>query len=363
MRYGDYMGREADQQHLVEELRRERLLDIEQRLRAYRRAAFAVLALSLIATGPWVGWWPLIPLAVALAAFAVADRFMEKSPHPHRWAAGGWAISPFVIALSIGLTGGPDSPALGWMALPAVTLSARFEIRGVITGLAYMLVLLAASTVGVDPGGAADAPEFGIFAAALVLAVTLLGGAVVQSDREHRREAVLDPLTGLLNRTALAQRVSELEQQSRQAGRREAWIGCLVADIDNFKQVNDTHGHATGDAVLQGVAYTMRNALRAFDLIYRVGGEEFFVLLPGADSEKTVEIAERLRAAVAAAPEGGVDVTVSFGAAACCGDFEFMALYEQADSALFEAKRAGRNRVISSTPVANSLSVHATGDV
>lgn len=354
------MVREDDQRQLVDQLRRERLMDIEKRLRPYRRAAFAVLALALIASGPMLGWWPLIPLALALAAFGASDRLMERSPYPERWAAAGWAISPLVIAASIMLTGGPESPALPWLALPAVTLGARFETRGVTLGLLYILGLLALSTFAVDLDTTLDKPEFPIFTGALILAVALLGGAVVQSDRQHRREAVLDPLTGLLNRTALAQRVGELEQQSRQ-GTREAWVGCLVADVDNFKLINDEHGHGIGDAVLQGVAYRMRNALRAFDLIYRIGGEEFVVLLPGADLEKAAEIAERLRETVAAQPEGGVEVTVSVGAAASCGEFDFQRLYGEADAALYEAKRAGRNRVVSSTPVANSLPGHAAG--
>ena len=346
------MARKADQRRLAEQLRRERLLDIEERLRPYRRGAFGVLAIALIASGPWVGWWPVIPLVIAGAAFSASDRLMERSLRPQRWAAAAWAISPAVIAASIVLTGGPDSPALPWLALPAVTLGARFETRGVLAGLFYTLVLLAASTFLVDPTGALDNPEYVIFAGALVLAVTLLGGAVVQSDREHRREAVLDPLTGLLNRTALAQRVAELEQQSRQS---DSWIGCLVADIDHFKRINDTHGHAVGDAVLQGIAYRLRNSLRAFDLIYRVGGEEFVVILPGADEHKTREIAERLRESVCAEPETGVPVTVSFGAAAVRGGFNFQTLYTRADSALYDAKRGGRNRVISAAPLPETV--------
>jgi diguanylate cyclase (GGDEF)-like protein len=87
------------------------------------------------------------------------------------------------------------------------------------------------------------------------------------------------------------------------------------------------------------------------------------VLLPGADIDKTVEIAERLRDCIEREPEGKLTVTVSFGAAAACGEFDVRDLYERADAALLEAKRAGRNRVVSAQPLANSLSDHAAGVV
>ncbi len=113
------------------------------------------------------------------------------------------------------------------------------------------------------------------------MSTVILSGALVESDRAHRRRSTLDPLTGLFNRNALEQRLSELEGQptSEEEGLSHALLLC---DLDNFKHVNDRLGHAAGDAVLQDVAYTMRAALRAGDSIYRVGGEEILVVLPGA---------------------------------------------------------------------------------
>ena len=96
--------------------------------------------------------------------------------------------------------------------------------------------------------------------------------------------AVIDPLTGLLNRSAFAQRLVELQHQIDQGA--ESSLGFLMADIDHFKRINDEHGHPVGDAVLRDVAYAMRSELRAFDLIYRLGGEEFAILLPGADVDE-----------------------------------------------------------------------------
>jgi diguanylate cyclase (GGDEF)-like protein len=330
---------------LAAQLRYERLLDMESRLGAFRRRAFVVLALALIASGPWIGFWFLVPLAAALVASTVADRLVRARRHAHRWAAFGWCVSGVMIAVSVALTGAEESPAVMWMALPAVTLGARFELRGVLFGVAFLLGLLLLATFALDPQGVLDRPDRVIFAIALVVATAIFSGATQASDREHRREAVLDPLTGLLNRSAMLNRFEELEQL---AGHGEhASLGLIVADLDHFKRINDEHGHPAGDAVLTDVAYAMRKALRAFDLVYRVGGEEFVVLLPGADLDRTLEVGERLRAAVAAQRTGEIAVTMSLGAAAARGSgVRFLDLYGAADAALYRAKREGRDRVV-----------------
>ena len=329
---------------LGDQLRRERLLDMETRLARVRRRAFVVLALSLVASGPWLGYWFLVPLAAAGVGFAATDHVMRAARRPERWAAVGWAIAPVAIAVSVGLTGGADGPALGWFALPVVTLGARFEGRGVRRGVAYTLALIVAVGLAGDRAALLDDPSRLIAAVALVIAIAILTDATAQSEREHRRGAVMDPLTGLLNRSALIQRFQELEHQAHQHG--DAPLGFLIADIDHFKAVNDEHGHPVGDAVLKDAAYEMRKALRAFDLIYRFGGEEFVVLLPGAGLAETVEAGERLRRAVRDCTSHGVRVTLSVGAATATGAaVSFTALYADADAALLRAKRAGRDRV------------------
>jgi diguanylate cyclase (GGDEF)-like protein len=336
--------RDLTEESLTDQLRRERLLDMEARLGPVRRQAFAVLALALIAAGPWLGFEFLIPLFAALAGFAIADRRLRRSPRPELWAALGWALAPLIIAVSAALTGAAESPALMWLALPVTTLGARFDPRGVRIGVGYTIALLLAVTVGLDYATVLAHPEDLIFPFALITSMAILGGAALQSEREHRRVAVIDPLTGLLNRAAFAQRMGELQHQIDRGG--ESSLGFLIADIDHFKRINDEHGHPVGDAVLRDVANAMRSELRSFDLIYRLGGEEFAVLLPGADLEKTREIAERLRAAVARSSTGGVSVTMSLGAGAIAGsDVRLAQLYAQADVALYEAKRGGRNRI------------------
>jgi diguanylate cyclase (GGDEF)-like protein len=149
----------------------------------------------------------------------------------------------------------------------------------------------------------------------------------------------------MLNRNALQSRATELAQQSALSGEP---IGLILADLDHFKQVNDSLGHATGDAVLKDVSYVLRKQLRAFDLAYRLGGEEFLVLLPGADADQTLSLAEELREAVSASSvAGGVDVTLSLGVSASGrGEaFDYAVVFAEADAALYEAKRLGRDRV------------------
>jgi diguanylate cyclase (GGDEF)-like protein len=344
------VGREADAPKeslaaIRDEARRERLIDMELRLRPYRIACFAILAVGLVGFSSQLGWWWIAPLAVGLAGFAVADSFMRNSEHPAVWVAAAWGILPLLLADAVVVTGGAESPALMWFALPAVTLGARFEPRGIVLGTAYILALLGASTFGLDAATASAHGQEVMAAVALVLCTVILSGALVESDRAHRRRSTLDPLTGLFNRNALDQRLSELDGQptSAEEGLSHALLLC---DLDHFKHVNDRLGHAAGDAVLQDVAYTMRAELRAGDSIYRVGGEEILVVLPGAVESQAVEIAERLRRAVSERRPIGVDVTISIGVAvAPSGLLDTDELVDRADAALYSAKAGGRDRV------------------
>jgi diguanylate cyclase (GGDEF)-like protein len=325
---------------------RERLIDMELRLRPYRFACFAILALGLAAFSSDLGWWWLAPLAAGLAGFAVADTFMRNSAHPTLWIATAWGILPLLLADAVVVTGGAESPALMWFALPAVTLGARFDPRGIALGTLYILALLGIATFGLDAATAAAHSQDVMAAVALVLCTVILSGALVESDRAHRRRSTLDPLTGLLNRNALEQRLGELEGQPTDAeeGLSHALLLC---DLDHFKDVNDRLGHAAGDTVLQDVAYTMRAVLRAGDSIYRVGGEEILVVLPGASREEARAIAERLRGAVRERRPAGVSVTVSIGVAvSSSGPLDTDELVGLADTALYSAKAGGRDRVV-----------------
>lgn len=318
---------------------------MDRRLQPIRRAAFAVLAVALIVTGPWIGYWTLLPLAVAGILFALADRRMENVEKPEYGIFAAWTGSQLMIAISVIAGGLVGLPSLAWFAIPIVTLSARFSYRGIILGVAITLALQIGVAFATEAATIIDNPPVLVMPVALVLAVAILSTALMRSDLEHRDEAVIDPLTGMLNRKALQTRVDELRQQSEVSG---APIGLIVIDIDHFKRVNDTVGHAVGDAVLRDVAYIIRKDLRAFELAYRLGGEEFLVLLPGADADQNMELALRLCEAVAATRfTNGLEITISCGVAASTdGDpFDYDALFATADAAMYEAKREGRNRV------------------
>ncbi len=329
-----------------DDARRERLLDMELRLRPYRFACFAILALALTSVGAEIGWWWIAPLLAGLGGFAVADRFMRSSEHPALWVATAWGILPLLLADAVVITGGAASPVLMWFALPAVTLGARFELRGVAIGTAYIVALLLVSTVGLDSATAAEHHQQVIAAVALVLSAVILSGALVESDRAHRRRSTLDPLTGLFNRSALEQRLGELDGQPT-GGREGLSHALLLCDLDHFKRVNDELGHATGDAVLKEVAHTMRSVLRAGDSIYRVGGEEILVVLPGATEADAVGVGERLRRTVRERRPAGVEVTISIGIAVSRhAPLDTGEMVDLADSALYSAKAGGRDRVV-----------------
>ncbi|NDW06519.1 PleD family two-component system response regulator [Jiella pacifica] len=158
--------------------------------------------------------------------------------------------------------------------------------------------------------------------------------------------AVTDPLTGLHNRRFLDIHLA------RTAGGADGTSGFALAlfDIDHFKRINDGFGHDAGDAVLKEFGRRLKTAIRASDLACRFGGEEFAVLMPGADAETAASVAERIRQAVCEAPfpisGDHLAVTVSAGVAVAAGVAEpRQALLKRADAALYEAKRGGRNRI------------------
>ena len=163
------------------------------------------------------------------------------------------------------------------------------------------------------------------------------------SDVRHREESTLDELTGVLNRRAFAPRFAELAQQAALNGQP---VSVVAVDIDHFKLVNDEHGHAAGDEVLREIARSFRERLRTFELLYRMGGDEFLLVLPGADAATASDIADALRRAVYALRPAGLEITCSCGVATAQGDeVGFELLLERADAALYAAKRLGRDRV------------------
>lgn len=178
--------------------------------------------------------------------------------------------------------------------------------------------------------------------------------------RQDLEAAVIDPLTGLHNRRFA---LPHLAMLSREADRTQRPFAVMMLDIDHFKAINDTHGHSTGDTVLCDVARRLKAELRPRDLLARIGGEEFLVVLPDTGEADASDVAERLRVAIARRPFDGnapecprpragrarIEVTLSVGVAMgggpLAGKDAPTDLVERADGALYAAKEAGRNKV------------------
>jgi len=163
-----------------------------------------------------------------------------------------------------------------------------------------------------------------------------------------REQATHDRLTGLWNHGSI---LEILEKEAARSEREQSPLAVLMADLDNFKQINDTHGHLAGDSVLRESARRLRAQIRAYDALGRYGGEEFLVVLPGSNQSGALTQAERLRACIDCepfpTPAGEILVTCSFGL--CWTDRPepggTKTLLRSADDALYKAKRMGRNRV------------------
>ena len=168
---------------------------------------------------------------------------------------------------------------------------------------------------------------------------------LTQRLEQAQSEALLDPLTGLNNRRGL-------ERSIQEAGGALSGFSLLLADIDNFKTINDTHGHLLGDKVLRAVAQVLRGCIKGQDIGARMGGEEFAVLLPETTVQGAAVLAEKIRQAISKVSIRRIDrneyvgnVTLSVGVAGAEATDTLESLVERADAALYVAKRGGRNRV------------------
>ncbi|MGE0626081.1 MAG: GGDEF domain-containing protein [Pseudomonadales bacterium] len=170
----------------------------------------------------------------------------------------------------------------------------------------------------------------------------------VQLNEAHARLRELahtDELTGLTNRRSFFQRAETVLGEARDA---DEHVSLLVIDADHFKQLNDTYGHATGDAALQFITEQLSTCVRKTDLLCRLGGEEFAVLLPDMDGTEATKLAERIVERVASRPmvwDGKIiEMSVSCGIADTRSGRDMTALFKAADDALYAAKHNGRNR-------------------
>ena len=191
-------------------------------------------------------------------------------------------------------------------------------------------------------------PALSLYAATYALLPLVVGALVLnlanaRLGQRLRVQAGTDELTGLMSRRALHEGVDAWHAEVLAQGRRAT---LLLIDVDHFKRVNDTFGHEGGDEVLRALARHMPRQLRAGTRLARYGGEEFLALLDAGSLDEAVQAAERLRASIAAAPLGGVPVTISVGVAGWPAEVAFARALARAEVALYEAKRAGRDRVV-----------------
>lgn len=282
----------------------------------------------------------------ALVLILLASAFegqAQRSHGPGAWLAAQELFGLTAICLVVGATGGLASPALVLLAPSAALAGARRQGGPLAVSLLVAVAGVTGACLLADGPSLGDAAGAAIATAASMLTVALVASHLAHADRGVRADAILDPLTGLLNRGALDARMIELRGQ---AVLDDLPLSIVLSDLDALAQINAVHGTEIGDAVLAGAAEAMRRSLRTFELLYRLGGDEFLLILPGASPREASRLAERLRDAVATAMPEGHEVTASFGVAGGSGrGLQFGALLAEADVALYAAKAAGGDTV------------------
>ena len=178
-----------------------------------------------------------------------------------------------------------------------------------------------------------------------VLAVAMAGLQTLRrSQAQMARLIILDSLTNVLNARAFADRLGQELDRNRRYPRP---LALMYMDLDNFKIINDTHGHQTGDAVLRLVADAMRSSVRQADVVGRLGGDEFAVLMPETDAPLADAAAKRLIAGLRNVFKGTPNVTASIGVVSCTAtDASTDDLLRRADQAMYDAKKSGKDRVV-----------------
>lgn len=327
-----------------------------QRLRQveFERRIFPILL--VIACVMWVGLVLLAfsyPLDVVLvtAVFGAAyfgflffsQRRAVRSARPLVWLALQELGVILLLGSAITWSGGVHSAALPITVIIALVIGVRFPTRWVVAQIpAYALLILACIWVGDADGFIARPVEGLAWLSAFVLAA-MVTNMLARAERNARRDAVHDALTGLLNRKALDVRLQDAEPLPN---RRAETLSVIAADLDGLKAVNDGFGHEAGDDVLREVAAGLAASVREGDLLYRLGGDEFLVILPATPTSEAAELAERLRAAIGELRPAGRAVTLSAGVAGVVHErVDLEHLISRADRALYTAKQRGRDRV------------------
>ncbi len=327
---------------------RQRVIERADRSDRTVLAAGGLVASILIATAITVSAWALLPLAALGIGIALGPPAIRHGAHPESAELLMSLGVTIAMAVAAGFSGGTSSPIVFLFATGVVMNAVRAGPRPVaLCSLVTMVVFLAVSLLNNASAVTSNVlPMLSIFV--MQTTVTIASIALANAEISHRRASIVDPLTGLLNRHGLPDRFEELRQQALVS---TAPITLVLFDLDHFKRINDLHGHDAGDRLLREVADVIRRTLRRFELVYRVGGEEFLLLLPGLVKQEGQNVAEELRQAIGGLVVGdGIATTASFGVSGAVGrEIDFERLYRRADQALYQAKHHGRDRVSVST--------------
>lgn len=299
---------------------------------------------------------PLLTSTLGTLAVVIGLGCLARPQRVPRWLL--MLLPPFGTAL-IGLSTWLDSTAgdggellyIWPVLLAAYYLSMRAGLMNVVL-IAAVHLPVAISMLG-PLGVTSSVYLFGTLVVTVLIVSSLrrqLARVLADSDREART----DRLTGLTNRRGWDEDLARMVARQRADG---APLSLIMIDLDHFKRLNDTFGHAAGDAALANVATVLRTGVRPGDVLARIGGEEIVLLLPGRSADRAVAVADRLRERVEQdSRDWPTPVTVSIGVAALTAATPTAeSMQHAADQALYVAKRAGRNRVISALDVTEPI--------
>ncbi len=317
-----------------------------KRLMAYTASAmYGAAALDGLIEGflPGDPRFSIVPVLVVVVMFVALLAVGPRLPHWGFPLLGPLGVA--LIAYALATTPGPGDGAVLY-ALPVLWTTLFFGRRGAIAiiacvGLGHVISLLSLPAASAYPGRWVDVM---VSVSAIAVVVLALRGSNELLLTQLADEARTDSLTGLLNRRGFDERATvELAHARRNAGA----VALATFDIDYFKHVNDEWGHETGDRVLVRMGVLLVAASRETDVIARLGGEEFSVLLPGSDSAGAEAFTQRVRVALATSdPAGLPSVRISAGVHAAIAPADVQTMMKSADTALYHAKRGGRDQTV-----------------
>jgi len=317
------------------DLDRRRVTDASSRVRMIRMVGSGAVGVTLLICAPWLGWWTLILFGLSALNLLSVDRRMTRSAHPEWVSVSAILVTLALLATGVVLSGGPKSPALPWLVLPAGMVAARFRPQVVIAGLALTVAVILAVTLGIDPRSTLHDPVPVFTTLALLIGVVSIVWAMETAELHERGEATVDPLTGLANRRQLAEDLNAVWQEASE----EHPMRLLLFDLDGFKAYNDNFGHLGGDLLLSRLARAFKHAIGTRGCAYRLGGDEFCALLRVGCGETMV--GDCLQALSA---EGeGFSITSSYGSVLLPSEASDPQLALQlADERMYEYKESSR---------------------